>query len=111
MTTPATPVETVSRWLDLDTVVCRREVRDAIAAIVKAERERAWHPIETAPKDGTLVILSGAGRVTAGAWYEWEGTEDVEGGANWSDWYGGFTDEHPATRWQPLPAGEQDQCP
>ena len=77
------------------------------AALVKAERERAWQPIETAPRDGTLVILSGAGRVTAGAWYEWEGTEDVEGGANWSDWYGGFTDEHPATQWMPLPSNEQ----
>lgn len=42
MTTPATPVETVSRWLETSASLrVRREVRDAIAAIVKAERERA----------------------------------------------------------------------
>lgn len=42
MTTPATPVETVSRRLERGTTVMPSpEVRDAIAAIVKAERERA----------------------------------------------------------------------
>lgn len=48
MTTPATPVETVSRWLERGTTVMpSSEVRDAIAAIVKAERERAGRKFQT----------------------------------------------------------------
>lgn len=47
MTTPATPVETVSRWLDEAGPALRRELRDAIAAIVKAERERAGRKFQT----------------------------------------------------------------
>lgn len=81
-----------------------------------------WEPIETAPKDGTDVLLAGAlgggWRVTVGHW-----TTDEEcrtpigdcGGEcrcieydyhdpSWISWDGGFCDPWPATHWQPLPA-------
>jgi hypothetical protein len=75
-----------------------------------------WQPIETAPKDGTEVLLYAPGRLTYGAWAkpsqtprikyapgfapepEWEEFEPY-----WASWDGGFTDEAPPTHWQPLP--------
>ena len=86
-----------------------------------------WQPIETAPKDGTDIILGAPGqefqgqptspRSTIGHW-----TTDEEcrvymgdcGGAchcpeyeyldpHWISWDGGFTDENPPTHWMPLP--------
>lgn len=75
-----------------------------------------WQPIETAPKDGTEVLLFAPGRLTYGAWVEpspepnikyrdgfapepeWEDFEPY-----WSSWDGGFTTEHPPTHWMPLP--------
>jgi len=76
-----------------------------------------WQPIETAPKDGTAILLHGDGRTTLGNWCapsdtptikyqdgfapepEWEEFEPF-----WASWDGGFTEEHPATHWMPLPA-------
>lgn len=76
-----------------------------------------WRPIETAPKDGTDIILHSPGRTTIGHW-----TTDEEcrvdigdcGGEchcreyefidpSWVSWDGGFTEEHPPTHWMPLP--------
>jgi len=76
-----------------------------------------WQPIETAPKDGTWVLLSG-GAVE----YDWDGKTKpamvVGQYTHWRDgvtaeegwwqfaWYdGGFYGEYEApTHWQPLPA-------
>ena len=70
---------------------------------------RGWQPIETAPMDGTEVILfyphlRDEGFVTAGYWDR--GSEHYE--AHWySDLVNGGAS--PPTRWQPLPAPPADQ--
>ncbi|MBB1617145.1 hypothetical protein A9978_32320 [Pseudomonas sp. UMC65] len=76
-----------------------------------------WHPIETAPKDETEIILRKGDRVTAGAWIEWSkhhaehhsttgeylGQVEYDSGANWGSWDGGFCEDDEPTHWQPLP--------
>ncbi|HBD33151.1 MULTISPECIES: hypothetical protein [unclassified Cupriavidus] len=78
----------------------------------------AWQPIETAPKDGTEILLCRDERVTSGAWGEWEETTSEyhsttgeylgksvqDCGASWWSWDGGFTQEAPPTHWMPMPA-------
>lgn len=61
-----------------------------------------WQPIETAPKDGTDVLVWGPGCKSIVA--SWNPAE-----TRWSDgfWDDGLTDDpwiH-ATHWMPLPAG------
>ncbi|WP_025859081.1 phage protein [Pseudomonas sp. CHM02] len=76
-----------------------------------------WQPIETAPKDGTEIILRKGDRVTSGAWIEWTKSEaefhstgaylgnyEYDSGASWSSWDGGFCEDDEPTHWQPLPA-------
>ena len=79
-----------------------------------------WQPIETAPKDGTHVLLSYSGRVTYGYWLHLEVGKlvgDCGGVCRCPEydepdeppapfWYsedGGFTEEHPPTHWMPPP--------
>lgn len=79
--------------------------------------ECIWRDIETAPKDGTYVMLYAPGRLTYGHWSapsdkphikyrdgfapepEWEEWEPY-----WVSYDGGFTEEAPPTHWMPLPA-------
>jgi len=86
-----------------------------------ARKDAGWRPIESAPKDGTDVLLHGDGRTTFGHWCEpsdkptikyrdgfapepeWEEFEPF-----WASWDGGFTDEHPPTHWMPLPQSPAD---
>jgi hypothetical protein len=104
------------------------EERDeALAQIAELERylERArgdaeWRPIETAPRDGTPILLCSGDRVTAGHWEperfpsapEYNGTTgeylgQFETGEVVDAWWysedGGFDGEHPPTHWMPLP--------
>ena len=84
------------------------------------DRSAEWQPIETAPKDGTVIILARGCRVTVGHWEperwpigaeyhsstgEYLGTfETGECIDAW--WYsedGGFDDENLPTHWMPLP--------
>ena len=88
-----------------------------LISLAKAEAlAEGWQPIETAPKDGTEILLHGAGRTTYGQWAAPSKTphlhyqdgfapEEVweEFDPYWASWDGGFTDEHPPTHWRPLP--------
>lgn len=87
-----------------------------------------WQPIETAPKDGTDIILGALpqiydgkptpARVTIGHWTTEEECRIYVGDCGgecrcpeydyeapfWMSWDGGFTEENPPTHWMPLPA-------
>jgi hypothetical protein len=56
-----------------------------------------WHPIETAPKDGTEVLLWKDRRIVGGSW-------NSGGAMHMPHWMGGIFDP---THWMPLPAPPQ----
>lgn len=67
-----------------------------------------WMPIETAPKDGTTILLACRDRVTVGDWISMEMLKNWDGNdfePHWQSWDGGFIagSEHDATHWIPLP--------
>lgn len=86
--------------------------REAIARAGSAEaalKAHGWQPIETAPKDGTSVVVSGDGRIDMACWQdeqelEYESGVIVELGRP-EGWWG--SDCYPGnwqpTVWQPLP--------
>lgn len=56
-----------------------------------------WQPIETAPKDGTEVLLLAERRIANGSWNH--------GGAfHTPHWMSHGTNMHRPTHWQPLPS-------
>lgn len=87
-----------------------------------------WQPIETAPKDGTDIMLGAPAqmfqgkpaepRVTVGHWTSEEECRRQIGDCggecrcpeyeheepSWISWDGGFTEENPPTHWRPLDA-------
>lgn len=77
-----------------------------------------WRTIDSAPLDGTEIILRKGDRVTSGAYIEWTETEshfhgstgvylgvtECDSGADWQSWDGGFCKDDAPTHWQPLPA-------
>ena len=107
------------------------KIADAILTALEAKGlviEQWWRPIETAPKDGTDIILAVPSqqfdgkptdpRSTVGHWAQDEerkiylgdcGGEcrcpeyDYDEDATWISWDGGFTKENPPTHWRPLP--------
>jgi hypothetical protein len=100
------------------------QARSALAQPA-APAEPAWRPIETAPKDGTEILLRKEERVTSGAWVEWTktssefhgttgeylGQSEQDGGACWASWDGGFREDDEPTRWMPLPAASAAAAP
>lgn len=81
-----------------------------------------WKGIDSAPKDGTEIILMKAGRVSSGSWVEWSETEShydstgnyigrttVEEGASWCSYDGGFCEDDEPTHWMPLPEPPKDE--
>lgn len=76
--------------------------REALARAVLAQETRpTWQPIETAPKDGTWMLLVGARWVVdgpvVGAW-------SSDHGGYWHDCERGITG---VTHWMPLPAAPE----
>lgn len=93
---------------------CQQDVREIQLAAYQAGRGAAqWQPIETAPKDGTDIMLTDGEYVTVGHWYyeapsirehrdlegRWIGQDESDGYEGWLDWLGGI----PSTHWMPLP--------
>lgn len=72
--------------------------------------EPAWQPIETAPKDGTEILLFELLRgeesmIRAGYWEDQgESIHDVGEAAGWSIADSGYIGEIRPTHWMPLPA-------
>jgi hypothetical protein len=64
-----------------------------------------WRPIESAPRDGTEIILRRDQRIGGGFWITWPDTETCEGGEGWSVGADGchWDDAAAPTHWQPLP--------
>ena len=67
---------------------------------LRADLVPQWQPIETAPKDGTVVLLGRADYYPkSGYWVEHE----------FQDWWGWDRDRAcPPTHWMPLPEPPQD---
>jgi len=79
-------------------------------------RAPQWLPIESAPRDGTAILLTNGKDVAEGHWYFEEGgtteyrdldgryigQEESDGYDGWLDWDGGMQPD--PTHWQPLPA-------
>ena len=100
----------------------------ALATPQQGQEVEGWRPIESAPKDGTDIIL-GSGpqeyqgnpvepRVTIGHWMTDEECQERIGDCGgecrcpeykyhdpyWITWDGGFTEENPPEFWMPLPS-------
>lgn len=81
---------------------------EALAALIAKARTEAerWQPIETAPKDGTHVLLANKAGASEGGWLS-----DIDHGADWegqigmAGWWRADGTDWPCTHWQPLPVG------
>lgn len=132
MTSPTSPVLTaLQRIADMDPIVdsedghnddegkadCFRQCQEIARAVLAAAREALagseWEPIETAPKDGTAVLLISMAAVkpdpVIGHWSDDDG-KFRDGYAD--DWYAlaarGIRGWHDlASHWQPLPSSPQ----
>lgn len=58
-----------------------------------------WQPIDTAPKDGTLILMADGGSVLCGLW-----SKDESGWVDGSRDRNGELVTWDATHWMPLPA-------
>ncbi|VVE33864.1 DUF551 domain-containing protein [Pandoraea commovens] len=83
--------------------------------------ESGWHPIETAPRDGTDLLLTNRAVISVGHWLHqdayirehrdfdgrWIGQDESDGFDDWIDWSGGMNPK--PTHWMPLPAAPIDE--
>ena len=93
-----------------------RDYAIAHAAALAAPQPEPWMPIETAPKDGSEMLLSNGETVAQGHWLHAEAyirekrdadgryidQEESDGFDGWIDYIGGMLPE--PTHWMPLPA-------
>lgn len=73
-------------------------IRKLLARLAIAESREGWRPIETAPRDGTVIWLANEHSLRVGAWIS----------GRWADWVraelGGTCDLHfTPTHWAPVP--------
>lgn len=92
---------------------------EGMKAALRAVRENAWQPIESAPKDGTQIFISGvmpwpvvaAWNGHHSAWgYASQQCELVDG--EWNDYYWETDSIHPENNdlnWMPLPQPPQKE--
>ena len=78
------------------------------AVDTKKGRKMEWQPIETAPKDGTVIELLGEnGKLDIGEWHEWSEHFDKAANGIGEDVTGEFSTEYgegPHTHWRHLPS-------
>ena len=113
----AQPKQEPVAWMDEDgdvlsaSVVSGKGLRNIPLYTTPPQRKplTGWQPIETAPRDGTEILMTNGVDVSSGQWFsEYGGTYDQEGAPNgdgcdagWTDWSGGMQPD--PTHWMPLP--------
>jgi hypothetical protein len=86
---------------------------DATLALLASVPERepdGWRPVETAPQDGTDILLTDGRVVTYGGWItDMDQGADYEGQLHCAGWWSVAGDVTP-THWMPLPAAPAAQA-
>lgn len=76
----------------------------ARAALSHSSTPQEWQPIESAPKDGTHILLANKAGTSEGGWLS-----DIDHGADWegqigmAGWWRADGTDWPNSHWQPLP--------
>lgn len=102
--------QVVATFMEADSkavVVCHAEIDNLTAQLATAEKRSSWQPIETAPKDGRLLLLHG---VDVHNEYRkppfigrWAGDYEGDVGRYWQCRTPGLSAEIAPTHWQYLP--------
>lgn len=88
------------RWHEL--LAERPDLASALASDPRGGGASGWQPIETAPRDGTRIILAWGGRSVVGYYLDNSRTQYP-----WQGWKVPSLEDHPGgqpTDWQPFPA-------
>lgn len=98
---PTNVFDAFEHWIETEASLHEGDEDNPIELAFRAGAEwaQAWRPIESAPRDGTRMILLVSGGPYIGQW-----DEDWNGDGEWID--DGFESAEfivPPTHWQPLP--------
>jgi len=69
------------------------------AALAEEQAKHQWQDIETAPKDGTFILIRRGEWITT-AWWQVCGSNDLP---RWHHMHGWFPREDEPSHWQPMP--------